>query len=88
METADGVQGGIEKFRRIEMGDAESDGSLWRGAQELFATEQHGRTQPPAENKAGENAALLAGGKTSMIRPDESPELALEINHSAHFINS
>ena len=51
METADGVQGGIEKFRRIEMGDAKGDGSFWRGAQELFAAGQRGRTQPPAESE-------------------------------------
>jgi hypothetical protein len=52
METADGVQGGAEKLRRIEMGDAKGDGSFRRGAQELFATGQRGRAQPPAEGKA------------------------------------
>jgi hypothetical protein len=52
METADGVQGGGEKLRRIKMGDAESDGSFRRRAQELFTAEQRGRTQPPAESEA------------------------------------
>jgi hypothetical protein len=50
MKPADGVQGGTEKFRRIEMGYAKGDGSLWRGAQELSATEQHGHAQPPYES--------------------------------------
>jgi hypothetical protein len=53
METADGVQGGAEKFRRIEVGDAKGDGSFRRGAQELFAAGQRGRDQPPAESEAG-----------------------------------
>jgi hypothetical protein len=48
---ANGMQDGVKKFRRIEMGDAEGDGSLRRRAQELFAAEQHGRTQPLAESK-------------------------------------
>ena len=52
MKTADRMQAGVEKFRRIKMGDAKGDGSLRRRAQELLAAGQHGRTQPPAENKA------------------------------------
>jgi hypothetical protein len=44
METADGVQGGAEKFRRIEMGNAKGDGGFWRGAQELFTPEHCGYT--------------------------------------------
>jgi len=52
MEPADGVQGGVKKFRRIEMGDAKGDGSLRRWAQELLAAGQHGRTQPAAEREA------------------------------------
>jgi len=51
MESADGVQGGVEKFRRIEMGDAKGDGSLRCGAQGLRATGQQGGVQPPTESE-------------------------------------
>ena len=40
----------IEKFRRIKLGNAESNGRLRRGAHELFATERYRRPETQAES--------------------------------------
>lgn len=51
METADGVQGDVKKFRRIEMGDAEGERRVRGAAEDLPPAECRAHPQQSAESE-------------------------------------